>query len=309
VSNPAYSGVDPLGYTTGRGSVGYEFNIGRYEVTSAQWVEFYNAALNRADPIPWVQTPVFWGGTRNSPSGPFTVRTGGDMLPAGGMTWRTCAILCNWLTNGKSTDRTAFMSGAYAVSTFGEDGQGGFTDQLTHSPGATYWIPTRDEWLKAAHYDPHKHNSDGTIGGWWLYNTTSDTAPVYGPPPGFTNGSPLNQANAGFSLPGNREFSIPLGAYTNVTSPWGLYDTAGATGEWLEEAAGRIGRFAEGSAWSGGVGGDLIWSAAGGYPGDASFSYGMRLAHVIPAPSSLIVIGACGTFGIGRRGGTGRMGD
>ncbi|QQS08917.1 MAG: SUMF1/EgtB/PvdO family nonheme iron enzyme [Phycisphaerales bacterium] len=222
-SNPAYDGFDPFGNRVrGRGSVSYEYSIGKYEVTSGQWAEFFDAALNRADgPIPWVTAPFTTGGTAN------------PMLPTGGITWRTAAVYCNWLTNNKSLDRSAFMNGAYDVSTFGYVGQT-FTDQFTHNEGATYWIPTWDEWLKAAHYDPWRDNGDGTTGGWWQYSTSSDVAPIYGPPPGFVNGSPLNQANAGFLAANlSDQFRIPLGAY-DVTSPWGLYDTAGATIEWTE---------------------------------------------------------------------------
>lgn len=43
------------------------------------------------------------------------------------------------------------------------------------------------------------------------------------------------QANSGFDLPGFAEWDIPLGAYSDVTSPWGLFDTAGGAQEWLEE--------------------------------------------------------------------------
>lgn len=45
-----------------------------------------------------------------------------------------------------------------------------------------YWIPTQDEWIKAARYDLNKVNLDGTTGGWWKYSIISDTQPAYGPP-------------------------------------------------------------------------------------------------------------------------------
>jgi len=49
--SPAYKGPDPTGRVTGRGSVGYEFKLSRTEVTTAQWVEFYNTFL-----VPLVST-------------------------------------------------------------------------------------------------------------------------------------------------------------------------------------------------------------------------------------------------------------
>ncbi|MBL9000834.1 MAG: hypothetical protein JNK25_06825, partial [Phycisphaerae bacterium] len=49
--NPAYAGPDNNNLVTGRGSVPYEFRIGRTEVTTAQWVEFYNAFYGRVPSI------------------------------------------------------------------------------------------------------------------------------------------------------------------------------------------------------------------------------------------------------------------
>ncbi len=283
VNNPAYDGDDPFNRVRGRGGVSYEYRIGRFEVTSAQWAEFLAAALDRADPIPWVERPLqTYGG-------------GNPMAPTGGVTWRTCAVFCNWLHNNKSPDRAAFLNGAYDVGTFGEVSNF-FTDQWEHNPGARYWIPTLDEHLKAAHYDSNRLNPDGTRGGWWQYNITSDVAPIYGPPPGFPNGNATNQANSGFSIfPGRQEFDIPLGAYANVTSPWGLYDTAGGTSEWIEEVVdGPVtrARYSRGSGWAS-QSVDVITAFGGGFPSQAPFHTGFRLASAVPSVGSLGAF-ACG---------------
>jgi len=67
-NNPAYNVPDPYNMVGGRGSVPYEYGIGRTEVTSAHWLEFFNAALARPDPLPfsvqhWWARPLFWGGS------------------------------------------------------------------------------------------------------------------------------------------------------------------------------------------------------------------------------------------------------
>ena len=51
--NAPYDRVDrsPFQRVTGRGSVNYEYRMGRTEVTTAQWVEFLNALYGRADQI------------------------------------------------------------------------------------------------------------------------------------------------------------------------------------------------------------------------------------------------------------------
>src|SRR5690606_22099076 len=144
-----------------------------------QWVEFYNAAFDRPrdDWIPWLVPPTQtnWGAAPTQPNTPdglrWRVPAGNDMRAVGNISWRGAAIYCNWLHNGQSTDRAAFLNGAYDVSTFG-GGAFEFTDQATHNPGARYWIPTWDEWLKAAHYDPDRNGPDQ--GGWWLYSNGTD---------------------------------------------------------------------------------------------------------------------------------------
>jgi len=287
--NAAYQSVIPTDAVHGRGQVNYEYRIGRYEVTTAQWVEFFNAAYDRADaPLPHLLPPDFWGAAATTPNNPgrqrWTVPSGNEMRPVGDISWRMAAMYCNWLTNGRSSDRSAFLSGAYDVSTFGFNG-GIFTDQLVHSPGAQYWIPTWDEWLKAAHYDPNKVNGDGSTGGWWQYSNGSDTPYTYGPPG-------VGQANAGFTTPS--PFVIPLGAYATV-SPWGLYDTAGGTTEWTESVrtidGGQMYRVFEGSYWSqsgfvASLADQARLSSGAEYPHIPTFEFGLRVASVVPAAST-----------------------
>ncbi len=288
----------------GRGAVDHEFSIGRFEVNTAQWVEFMNSAFDRpaGDSIPHVFAPTFWGATSTAPlnSGNpdarrWTVPTGNDMRAVGNITWRTAAIYCNWLCNGKGVDQSAFMNGAYDVTTFGfEPSQFGdrFTDQFTHTPGAAYYIPSWDEWMKAAHYDPNKLNSDGSTGGWWSYSNGTDQ-PWIGAPP-----SQGGTANFGFGGSGQpNPFVIPLGAYSG-TSPWGLFDIAGATTEWTESVlTSDIGlryRINDGSPWNSSPGFSIAYATytEGGdvLPNIASPSYGLRLAHTVPSPGTLVLL-------------------
>lgn len=90
------------------------------------------------------------------------------------------ARYCNWPTNGKRPERDAFENGAYDTSTFTTNSAGTFNDQRTHTPGASFWIPTVDEWIKAAYYDPNRYGNG--VEGYWLYNNQSNTAPIYNAP-------------------------------------------------------------------------------------------------------------------------------
>jgi formylglycine-generating enzyme required for sulfatase activity len=297
--------------------------MGRTEVTTAQWVEFFNAALARPDRLPfadlrWWTTPVDWGATPDrSYEGPgtrFTLRStiaNAGLVPAGSISWRMAAVYCNWLHNDKRTDAAAFATGAYDISTFTpEDGGFVFTDQRTRSPGARYWIPSMDEYMKAAFYDP-----DGGPGGtsrWWSQPNGTDTPLVYAPPPSF-GGDGTGQANAGFRYLDNRHEYIPLMSYPGVESPWGLMDLAGGTSEWLEDVyiAGdlRETRILDGSRRGSNMpnpgqpgldpllyyGSDTPWLNVSGR--------GFRLASAVPAPGSIIAFAAAlGSISFRRRG-------
>jgi hypothetical protein len=286
-NNPAYSGFDPFGYVTGRGSVGYEYRIARTEVATGQWMEFFNTFMGTATPPRWLEPPGFsWGAVQDmSYPGPgvrYRLRSIPEavMVPAYGVTWRTAAMYCNWLHNGKSGDPASLSSGAYEVSTFGQNSDGTFTDQPTRSPGARYWIPSLDEWLKAAHWDPNHAGNNG----WWTYSNGSDVALTYGPPPSF-GGDGTGQANAVFRLPNFAEYNIPLGSYPGTPSVWGLLDVAGAGGEWTEEALVDRYRLSMGSHAAGTAGPDIVYGIGGSIaPWSISGDFNLRLASAVASP-------------------------
>lgn len=179
---------DPSGvsFTEGRGSVPYEYRIGKMEITTSQWMEFANAYAVRGGSFSTFARPSFWGGefdpTYGGPGVRYRLRNlpGAANFPVVGISWRECAQYCNWLHNEKATTLEAIGNGAYDASTFVTNPNGTFGDQWTHNPGAKFWIPTLDEWIKAVHYDPAR-NGPGQ-GGWWLYPHGSDSPVIYGPP-------------------------------------------------------------------------------------------------------------------------------
>lgn len=286
--------ANPNDPANGRGGVAYEYRIGRTEVNTALWVEFFNAAYDRpqSEWIPFLDSTIlFWPATAVPPTVPggrrWTVTPANANRPVGDITWRTAAIFCNWLCNGGGTERSAFLSGAYDVSTFGYTGNI-FTDQTTHSPDARFWVPRWDEWLKAAHYDPARYGAGQ--GGYWEYATSSDTPPVYGPPG-------VGQVNAGYRTPS--PFGVNLGSYPNVQSPWGLLDAAGETQEWTEDIRttavdGVRYRIYEGSSWGDDPGYsalvDRVGQRAGAeFPHVGGLNFGLRVASSVPTPGTCAV--------------------
>ncbi len=234
VDNPPYE--DDFGDAYGRGSVPYEYRIARMELTSGQYLEFFNLFYNDFEQfftlLPRGESGLWWV----APGVPLRFADGfNDPASAGvQIDWRQAAMFCNWMHNGKRDDWGSLLDGAYDVSTFTREPDfGDYHDQAAHHPDAHYWIPTLDEYLKAVFYDPDK-NGNGP--GWWVYGHSSDNEIVPGLPGvgEVARDIPEDVIRDQFGL-AVREYTIPLGIYPDVQSPWGLLDVLGGNKEWMED--------------------------------------------------------------------------
>lgn len=287
---PYPGGPPPVPSLAGRGSVAYTYRIARTEVTTAQWMEFVNTYSVRGGSWTWFAAPTFWGATPDPTySGPGVrwrldgTNPDAGRLPVADITWHDAARFCNWLHNGKGTTLQAMADGAYDTSTFAPQG-GPFTDQLTHHPDAKFWIPTLDEWMKASAFDPDRHGPGQA--GWWHSSYRSDLAPVPGLPG-------VGQTSAGLDSPVPFDWwQIPLGAYPEMRSPWGLLDTSGATSEWTENWAGGASRVIMGSS-AGPLqfAPDMTWGWSHSPAWSVGWGTGLRVASAVPEPGSLMIFG------------------
>ena len=312
VNNPAFTSTTPPGNRwpiNGSGSVSYEYRIGRTEITTAQWMAFVNTfngttAANAPPFFHWAG-PFHWGAapdpTYGGPGFRYALpasKPNAGMLPVYGISWRECALYCNWLQGGQSSDPASLLTGANDVSTWGPGPQGSFTDALTHLPGAQFWIPTLDEQVKAFHYDPNRYGPGQ--GGYWLNKNMRDTTGIAGPPG-------VGQTSAGYVDPNvNRgEMNIPLGAYPDQLSPWGLLDTSGGASEWDERAFPNIGLPGERGYFGGSAGftstADSIHAVSSGTPSSASIDRGFRVASSVPSPGPCVTALATGLLAMSRR--------
>jgi len=278
-----------------RGRVGYEYRIARVEVTTGQWLQFVNTFWTQGE-IPGGEfIPSIWGAVRDPnydvPGRRFRLASDSPdaaMRPVFGITWREAAKYCNWLCNDQSSSPLSLLNGAYDAATFTGNPNGTLNDQLTHNPGARFWIPTWDEWLKAAHYDPNRYGPGQE--GYWQYDTMSETQPTPGPPG-------VGETSAGYRIPPFGHYDIPLGAYPETVSPWGLLDTSGGTSEWNEETfqdfygefryRGSDGNYA-GNNIDPGIDIDNTITVVVNNP-FSNGNYGLRIASSVPSVST----GAC----------------
>jgi hypothetical protein len=210
-------------------------------------------------------------------------------------------LYCNWLHNGKSSDPQSLVTGAYDTRLIPpiNSPQYLYPPRL---PGATFWIPSLDEWIKAAHFDPNR-NGPGQA-GWWTYRNMRETQGIPGLPG-------IGTTSAGAEAPGITLpdlWQIPLGAYTDQVSPWGLWDTSGGAFEWTEEI---------GNAANPETDERRAFGPAAGFPSPQfweriSFAYsaelatpdayvGLRIASAVPSPSTLIIVTFVGLSACQRR--------
>jgi formylglycine-generating enzyme required for sulfatase activity len=164
------------------GSVSYAYNIGRTEVTNAQYAAFLNAKAE-SDPLGLYNFSMgssnkFGGITRSGISGSYTYATKSNMAdkPVNFVSWYDAIRFVNWLNNGQGTGDTE--TGAYTILGGTATPSNGMS--ITRNSGATWWLPSEDEWYKAAYYDPRTTAEGGPPGDshYWLYPTASNSAPT-----------------------------------------------------------------------------------------------------------------------------------
>ncbi len=208
------------------GGVDYIFRMATTEVTVGQWFEFVSAYAPFYSLDFGIADPAFTGQSINySFAGLWIYGDISHQRPSD-MSWEYAARYCNWLHNGKINEQWAFESGAYDTATFTFNPDGTPNHQFRRSPGARYWIPSLDEWTKAAHYDPDRYGPGQE--GYWLYPNGSNERSRGGgllPKEG-------GERNAGPFWEG---WPIDVASFPHVRSPFGLLDASGGIAGWLEE--------------------------------------------------------------------------
>jgi hypothetical protein len=252
--NPPDANPNPAGAAT------YEYRIGKYEI-SEQMIDKANAL----------------GGLG------ITKDTRGPDKPSTSVSWFEAARFVNWLNT--STDNTpAYKFDGVGNFQLWQPGEPGYNPtNLYRNRLAKYFLPSLDEWHKAAYYDP--------VGAlYYDYPTGSDLVPD-----GIDFvGDPDFDAvffDGGFNPEPNNIMNVGL---------LGPYYAAGMSGnvrEWVETAFDRINsvatehRRAEGGSWQ--TDHNVLLASHTGIGIAPTFEgnfLGFRVGSVIPEPSAILLL-------------------
>jgi formylglycine-generating enzyme required for sulfatase activity len=232
------------------GAVSYEYRIATTEVTNAQYAEFLNAVDATGTNPNAVYNTSMGGDARGGISfdagaaagSKYTTKTNMADKPVNYVSFLDAMRFVNWLDNGQGSGDTE--SGVYAVNN-------GLTE--TRSVNASYFIPSEDEWYKAAYHQPAAQGGDSD--DYWLYPTASNTAPTVA-----TATSTGDIANPGTNVAnyfdgadwnsqdGNVTTVGSAGSGSESESFYGTSDQGGNVGEWNEAVIGSS-RGLRGGSW------------------------------------------------------------
>jgi len=197
---PISGATNPIG---GYGIVNTNYRIGVYEITNDQWNKF-KAELGvpvTGDPSDAYDVEPYWTGTN---------------VPTNEVSWYEAAQFVNWLNTSTGHQAAYKFTGTqgtsgYALATWSAAEAAGGTNLYRHKD-AFYFLPTEDEWVKAAYWNGTSlqtyatkpgdtlHQGDGVSGTGWNYYDDGYATDPYGP---WDVGSGSEELNGTFDMMGN----------------------------------------------------------------------------------------------------------
>ena len=245
---------------TGYGIVDHTYRIGKYEVTNAQYGEFLNAkGQSNANGIYNSSMSTYGIITQTGISGSFsyTVTTALAKRPVVYVSWFDAARFANWMMNGQGN--ASMETGAYPLNN-------ATTGIITANIGAQVYIPSENEWYKAAYYN-------AANASYSLYPNGQNT---------------ITTADANYSYSINS--TTDVGTYSNDASSYGTYDQGGNVWELNDAVISGLTRGLRGGSW---FSGEKLLRAS--RPGDIDPSsednngVGFRVASAVPEPTSIVL--------------------
>ena len=263
-------------YSTPYGGVSYGYRMGTYEISQD--------AIEKATA----------GGLASVTAG---AHTGNE--PAARMTWFEAAAFVNWLNDQRTPGLKAYnLTGVTSLTPWASvDAWQAGGENLFRHKDAYYFLPSEDEWYKAAY-----HQNTGVNADYWDYATGSNTIPTQALTDGTT---PFTAIFDGV------EAGTPADpADVNLAGGLSAYGTMGQNGnvfEWAESALDGINnsssenREIRGGYWLSFEESNLRSSNRDyGTPTASYTNIGFRVASV-PEPTSTVLMCSAGLLAIARR--------
>jgi sulfatase modifying factor 1 len=232
--------------------------------------------------------------------GKYGILPGQGNKPITYVTWFSSLRFANWMNNGQGNGDTE--SGAYTLT--GGSQTPANASSIVRNPGANVFLPSENEWYKAAYY-----KGGGTNAGYWTYATQRNTPPVSTlPSPTAANNANYDDKNTGYAMTGSTGYSAgqnyltAVGAYGDSPSAYGTFDQTGDVFQWNEALVTGTARGIRGGSWNLDDGAlpstnrDLLYNA-----NYANFFIGFRLASSIPEPTASAAWLIGGSIGLLRR--------
>ncbi len=242
---------------TGYGSVGYAYQIGKYEVTNTQYGAFLNAKGQSNSNSIYNASMSSYGITQSGTSGSFsyTVTTALANHPVVYVAWFDAARFANWMMNGQGN--ASMETGAYTLN-------GATSGIITANIGAQVYIPSENEWYKAAYYN-------AANASYSLYPNGQNTMTT----------ADANYANSVGS-------TTNVGTYSGDPSSYGTNDQGGNVYEWNDAVISGSSRGLRGGAWLGSGDGLRSSGRLNDVPTNENYNIGFRVASV-PEPTSILL--------------------
>ncbi len=282
--------------STGFGAVAYRFRMSKYEVTNDQYAEFLNAVdaagtnpydvydprMGSSIPIPGLRGGIEFNAAA-AEGAKYSAKTNFGNKPVNFVSFFDSMRFVNWLENGQPNDGSGTENGVYTIGSGANE---------IRAASARFFIPSEDEWYKAAYYDPRLAAAGGPPGDdhYWRYPTSSDFEPTIATAnaTGDISNPGINVANYDRGADWNGEdgnVTTVGSAGAGSASFYGTFDQAGNVWEWNEAVTGSFFRGLRGGEWSAGAGLSAAPFRRIQEPTFAFNGEGFRVAS-IPEPSS-----------------------
>jgi hypothetical protein len=127
----------------------YNFYISKYLITNNQYAAFL-LAIGAVDTYS-VYNINMYSNLRGGINLDYSVKNNMGNKPVNYISWFRAARFCNWLNNNKPSgpqNTSTTEDGAYTLN----GAVSGTT--VSKNAEAKFWIPSEDEWYKAAFYNP-----------------------------------------------------------------------------------------------------------------------------------------------------------